>query len=223
MTSYHSNPFAGSSSHPKNPFFQSLYGMLPLNPSQISPLPLPQIQSFPQLSSPPPPPTTASAENAALQWWFNFPSAPDASAVIGRIDQDLSENIGPTIASNGTSKNTKINVKEKWSRDHESYLTDNDDALPLPTTYPNASPVTPEEIEKRLQCDPEIQDCKPMVYEWTGKCRSCQGTGLVSYYYKRGKETICKCIPCLGVGYAQKITARNNIDVMEDLDNGKPP
>lgn len=39
-----------------------------------------------------------------------------------------------------------------------------------------------------------------MVYEWTGKCRSCQGTGLVSYYNKRGKETICKCIPCLGIG-----------------------
>ena len=27
-----------------------------------------------------------------------------------------------------------------------------------------------------------------MVYEWTGKCRSCQGSGYVSYYNKRGKE-----------------------------------
>lgn len=39
-----------------------------------------------------------------------------------------------------------------------------------------------------------------MVYEWTGKCRSCQGSGLVSYYNKRGKEIICKCIPCFGIG-----------------------
>lgn len=46
----------------------------------------------------------------------------------------------------------------------------------------------------------ELQDCKPMVYEWTGKCRSCQGSGFVSYYNRRGKETICKCIPCLGIG-----------------------
>lgn len=137
--------------------------MLPLNPSSISPLPRPQIHSFPQLSSPPPPTTSAafrccaSAENAAPRWWFNFPAAPDASAVIGRIGQGLSENIGSTIASNSTSKNSKINAKENWSRDRESYLTDNDDALPLPMTYPNASPVPPEEVEKRLQCDPEIQ------------------------------------------------------------------
>lgn len=39
-----------------------------------------------------------------------------------------------------------------------------------------------------------------MVYEWTGKCRSCQGSGSVSYYKKRGKEVICKCIPCQGIG-----------------------
>lgn len=110
-----------------------------------------------------------------------------------------------------------------WSRDGESYLADDSDALPLPMTYPGSSPVSPEEVDRRLQCDPEVQDCKEMVYEWTGKCRSCQGTGFVSYYNKKGRETICKCIPCLGIGYVQKITARKDIDVMEDLDNGKPP
>ncbi|KAG5581568.1 hypothetical protein H5410_052195 [Solanum commersonii] len=67
-------------------------------------------------------------------------------------------------------------------------------------TYPDTSPVSPDEIDRRLHCDPQIQDCKEVVYEWTGKCRSCQGTGFVSYYNKRGKETICKCIPCLGIG-----------------------
>ncbi|KZV41163.1 hypothetical protein F511_10297 [Dorcoceras hygrometricum] len=181
--------------------------MLPLNPSSISSLPRPQILPFPPVFAPLPRTTDAfsfrcraSAENIAPRWWFNFPVAPDASAVFGRIGQGLSENIGATIASNSNSKNTKINAKENWSRDRESYLTDNGDVLPLPMTYPNSSPVSPEEIEKRLKCDPEIQDCKPVVYEWTGKCRSCQGTGLVTYYSKRGKKTICKCIPCVGVG-----------------------
>ncbi|KAG5062998.1 hypothetical protein JHK85_004181 [Glycine max] len=89
-------------------------------------------------------------------------------------------------------------------------------------TYPDSSPVSQEEIDKRLQCDPQIQDCKEVVYEWTGKCRSCQGSGYVSYYGKRGKPVTCKCIPCMGIGYVQKITARKDIDVMEDLENGKP-
>lgn len=116
-----------------------------------------------------------------------------------------------------------MNAREpKWSRDRESYLTDDGDALPLPMTYPNSSPVSPDEIERRLQCDPQVEDCKEVVYEWTGKCRSCQGSGFFSYYNKRGKEITCKCIPCLGIGYVQKITTRKDIEVMEDLDNGKP-
>ncbi|KAI4367300.1 hypothetical protein MLD38_023053 [Melastoma candidum] len=117
----------------------------------------------------------------------------------------------------------KANAKErKWSRNRESYLTDNTDALPLPMTYPDSSPVDEAEIDRRLRCDPLVEDCKEVVYEWTGKCRSCQGSGLVSYYNKRGKEIICKCVPCLGIGYVQKITAREDIELMEDLDNGKP-
>ncbi|KAL0384207.1 UNVERIFIED_CONTAM: protein disulfide-isomerase SCO2 [Sesamum radiatum] len=164
----------------------------------------------------------SSADDSFPRSWFNFSAASDAASI--GIGSASSDKVASGVASSPTSnKNTKINAKEKWSRDRESYLTDDDDALPLPMTYPNSSPVSPEEIDKRLKCDPEIQDCKPMVYEWTGKCRSCQGTGLVSYYNKKGKETICKCIPCLGIGYVQKITARTDISVMEDLDNGKPP
>ncbi|KAF9619852.1 hypothetical protein IFM89_009603 [Coptis chinensis] len=125
------------------------------------------------------------------------------------------------------SSNTRINAKKTkwwwWSRDRESYLANDNDALPLPMTYPDSSPVSPDVIDSRLRCDPKIEDCKEVVYEWTGKCRSCQGSGFVSYYNRRGKETICKCIPCQGIGYVQKITARKDIDVMEDLDNGKPP
>ncbi|PWA85432.1 hypothetical protein CTI12_AA093440 [Artemisia annua] len=90
---------------------------------------------------------------------------------------------------------------KRWSRDRESYLTDDDDPLPLPMTYPDTKPVSPEVIDKRLQCDPVIEDCKEVVYEWTGICRSCQGSGYASYYNKRGKEVTCKCIPCQGIGF----------------------
>lgn len=47
--------------------------------------------------------------------------------------------------------------KRRWSRDRESYLTDNDDALPLPMTYPDSTPVSPEEIDRRLRCDPQVE------------------------------------------------------------------
>ncbi|KAM7250879.1 hypothetical protein ACFE04_022762 [Oxalis oulophora] len=142
-----------------------------------------------------------------------------------RIGQDSSTDSSTAAAARrrvlGGGDVGKVNAKEKkWSRNRESYLVNDEDALPLPMTYPNTKPVTLDEIDKRLRCDPIIEDCKTVVYEWTGKCRSCQGSGSVSYYNKKGKETICKCIPCQGIGYVQKITARKDIDVMEDLDNG---
>ncbi|KAJ0011312.1 hypothetical protein Pint_34417 [Pistacia integerrima] len=161
-----------------------------------------------------------SSQGPTFLRWPHFPLAADISIRVGPESSD-----GPVTGAAGIGNGgVKVNAKEKnWSRNRESYLTDDSDPLPLPMTYPDSSPVSPQEIEKRLQCDPVVQDCKEVVYEWTGKCRSCQGSGYVSYYNKRGKETVCKCIPCLGIGYVQKITARKDIEVMEDLDNGKPP
>jgi hypothetical protein len=46
----------------------------------------------------------------------------------------------------------------------------------------------------------DLKECKTVSYEWTGKCRSCQGSGLVTYFRKKGKETICTCVPCAGIG-----------------------
>ncbi|XP_061350987.1 uncharacterized protein LOC133296048 [Gastrolobium bilobum] len=134
------------------------------------------------------------------------------------------EGSGAAARRAGWNDGMRVKAKEKkWSRNRESYLDNDSEPLPLPMTYPDSSPVSPEEIDKRLQCDPKFEDCKEVVYEWTGKCRSCQGSGYVSNYNKRGKEITCKCIPCMGIGYVQKITARKDIDVMEDLDdNGKP-
>ncbi|XP_074560220.1 protein disulfide-isomerase SCO2-like [Curcuma longa] len=139
--------------------------------------------------------------------WFRPRGAPrDGGCMAAR---DPGSRVNAKEESNGQSNSGK-NKKRWWwwSRDRESYLADDSDSLPLPMTYPNSSPVSPEEIDRRLQCDPDIEileccclcDCKEVVYEWTGKCRSCQGTGFVSYYNKKGRETICKCVPCLGIG-----------------------
>ncbi|XP_022982746.1 protein disulfide-isomerase SCO2 [Cucurbita maxima] len=160
---------------------------------------------------------------------FNFPSVSATDATGGfRLGQEYDggassgtvDGVGRSGSGNGRVKANAM--EKKWSRDRESYLVDSSEVLPLPMTYPDSSPVPPEEIDRRLQCDPQVEDCKEVVYEWTGKCRSCQGSGFVSYYSKRGREITCKCIPCLGVGYVQKITARKDIELMEDLDNGKP-
>lgn len=56
----------------------------------------------------------------------------------------------------GGGGNEPIRVK-KWSRKNESYLDNDAEPLPLPMTYPDSSPVSQEEIDKRLQCDPQIQ------------------------------------------------------------------
>lgn len=196
--------------------------MLPINPSSIVTPPRFSISTF----SFPHPNTTsvrcnAAADPSSSSYNFVAGAADAASSGAGRI---FKKSEGTAPVEKRAASNTKTNAWEKpWSRNRESYLADDSEPLPLPMTYPDTCPVSPEEIDRRLRCDPQIQDCKEVVYEWTGKCRSCQGTGFVSYYNKRGKETICKCIPCLGIGYVQKITARKDIDVMEELDNGKPP
>ncbi|XP_074585946.1 protein disulfide-isomerase SCO2-like [Curcuma longa] len=162
-----------------------------------------------------------AAADASSDWLRPRGAPRDGGRMAAR---DPGSRVNAKEESNGQSNSGKSKKRWWWwSRDRESYLADDSDALPLPMTYPNSSPVSPEEIDRRLQCDPEIEDCKEVVYEWTGKCRSCQGTGFVSYYNKKGRETICKCVPCLGIGYVQKITVRTDINLMEDLDNEKPP
>ncbi|XP_031391860.1 protein disulfide-isomerase SCO2 [Punica granatum] len=206
--------------------------MLPVNPSSSTfPLPKPSPLGLFHL-----PVRTSFCCRAAgdvpagpaFPRWLQFPISSSSSAaadVPGRVAQDFETGDAVPAPKRGAGNGSvRARAKEgKWSRDRESYLTDDADPLPLPMTYPDTSPVTPEEIDKRLRCDPQVEDCKEVVYEWTGKCRSCQGSGFVSYYNKRGKEIICKCVPCLGIGYVQKITARKDIELMEDLDNGRPP
>lgn len=144
--------------------------MLPLTHTSFFTPSTPLRFYFPPTFSSPPPLTTSFRCRCAIadqpsgpsspRWWFNFVSAAAADAGasdFGRTSDSISGGFGAGSTSIG-NKNTKVNAKERrWSRPRESYLTDNSDALPLPMTYPDTNPVSPEEIDRRLRCDPEIQ------------------------------------------------------------------
>lgn len=115
------------------------------------------------------------------------------------------------------AKDWRAFANGKWHREDESALSKSE-PLPLPMTYPSSTPV-PEDVEKMKNCDPEVKDCKEVLYQWTGNCSRCQGSGEVSYFRKKGREVICKCITCLGLGYVHKMTIRTDIEVVEELDD----
>lgn len=144
--------------------------MLSANPSAISYSSNPSLFSFPKFSI-----STVRCHAADLPAgssfprWLHLSAAADASAVL-RPKQDL-DGTGVGGGAGGTadgsvarrssgaaSGGVKVNAREKrWSRNRESYLADDDDALPLPMTYPDSSPVAPEEIDRRLHCDPQVE------------------------------------------------------------------
>uniref|UniRef100_A0A2N9HNH8 Uncharacterized protein n=2 Tax=Fagus sylvatica TaxID=28930 RepID=A0A2N9HNH8_FAGSY len=98
--------------------------------------------------------------------WSQFPSTSATSAEISigvRIghDSDTATNDGSTRRGAGGASNNgvKVNAREKkWSRHRESYLADDSEPLPLPMTHPDSSPVSPEVIDQRLQCNPQFQE-----------------------------------------------------------------
>ncbi|GFP84570.1 protein disulfide-isomerase sco2 [Phtheirospermum japonicum] len=122
--------------------------MLPINPTSTHPLSRPPLVSFPAIS----PSITAFrcravGDNTFPRSWLNSAAASDAAGI--RVGNGSTDNTVSGVAS--SSMKTKINAKERWSRDRESYLTEDDDALPLPMTYPNSSPVSAEKIDERLK------------------------------------------------------------------------
>ncbi|KAL3678659.1 hypothetical protein R1sor_021615 [Riccia sorocarpa] len=124
-----------------------------------------------------------------------------------------------SVDDNGS---VKAKAKPKRNYNHDSSL-DPDEPLPLPMTFPDSEPAPREKIEEMLNCDVETEDCKEVVYQWTGECRACQGTGLVSFYRKK-HEVISTCINCLGIGYVHKITSRADIEDMDGTKgNGRKP
>lgn len=87
-----------------------------------------------------------------------YAAADSAAPGFGKISQNSDEIANKRIGNNNIKKNTKVNAKERrWSRNRESYLADDSEALPLPMTYPDTSPVSPDEIDRRLRCDPVIK------------------------------------------------------------------
>lgn len=88
----------------------------------------------------------------------NVASDPSSSSFNFAVGRNPQKPQGTAPVDKRTASNTKINVWEKpWSRNRESYLADDREPLPLPMTYPDTSPVEPDEIDRRLRCDPEIQ------------------------------------------------------------------
>jgi hypothetical protein len=72
-----------------------------------------------------------------------------------------SQNGAASKSQNGaaTSKGSKVevNAKGKWRKQSDSYLSDDDEPLPLPLTWPGSTPDAREKIDGMLQCDPEEQ------------------------------------------------------------------
>uniref|UniRef100_M1A6S0 LRR n=1 Tax=Solanum tuberosum TaxID=4113 RepID=M1A6S0_SOLTU len=132
--------------------------MLPINPTSIvTPLKFSIVTfSFPH-SNTISIRCNAASDPSSSSSSFNFVGAADAASA-GRISK---KSLGTSPVEKRTAsntKNTKINAWEKpWSRNRESYLADDSEPLPLPMTYPDISPVSPDEIDRRLHCDPQIQ------------------------------------------------------------------
>uniref|UniRef100_A0A7I4D5V6 Uncharacterized protein n=2 Tax=Physcomitrium patens TaxID=3218 RepID=A0A7I4D5V6_PHYPA len=146
-----------------------------------------------------------------------FPNQPDLSAFQWPSTSAL------RVGSQGEpERQVKAGAKEKWPKHNESALS-SDSPLSLPLAYPGTEPATQKERDAMVNCNPEVQDCKNPVYQWTAKCSRCQGTGEVSFYRKRGKEVISKCIACLGIGYVEKITLRADKVDESDLSKGPVP
>eukprot|EP00271_Cylindrocystis_brebissonii_P001389 TRINITY_DN11656_c0_g2_i1.p1 TRINITY_DN11656_c0_g2~~TRINITY_DN11656_c0_g2_i1.p1 ORF type:complete len:277 (+),score=42.72 TRINITY_DN11656_c0_g2_i1:282-1112(+) len=116
---------------------------------------------------------------------------------------------------------TQIRQVRAFARTGQGYGDDEtalnpDRPLPLPMTFPGSEPKNEEEVEKMLECDPEIVDCPDVVYQWTDKCERCRGTGLTDVRRKKGKSTIGTCLMCSGLGYSQRFTIRDDIPLMGD-------
>lgn len=124
--------------------------------SGLNPLSFPK--PYPTSSKPSPlllrlrPAASTSSSSSPSSDWFRPPENSPSSRPIStpKAKEDDS----------GNNNNKKKNKKWWWwSGDRESYLVDDSEALPLPMTYPDSSPVTADEIDKRLRCDPQVEVC----------------------------------------------------------------
>lgn len=152
--------------------------------------------------------SSSSSSNASE--WFR-PRAPPPAA------HDLySDGRGEGIrvnAKENTDNNNNNNKKKRskwwwWSRDRESYLKDDSEPLPLPMTCPDTSPVSPEEIEKRLLCDPQIE----VRFRFFGFCFSFVFCWW--YFGCCGKWRIAKQLFTNGLGNAGAVKGQVSLTIV---------
>lgn len=111
-----------------------------------------------------------ASDAASSPGWFR--PGPEADGRISARDPGVRVNAKEEDKEEG--KNNKRNKRNKWwwwSKDKESYLVDDSEPLPIPMTCPDSTPCTPEEIDRRLRCDPEIEVY--MFMSFLVNCSSC--------------------------------------------------
>ncbi|KAJ0264450.1 Protein disulfide-isomerase SCO2 [Hirschfeldia incana] len=99
-----------------------------------------------------PPPRSFRCRAAAdipLNDGIRIPREPDSTS-----DSAKSRDVSAAAAGGNGEPGKWRKRRLLWSKSGVSYLVGDDDALPLPMTYPDTSPVSPDEIDRRLQCDP---------------------------------------------------------------------
>ncbi|KXZ54756.1 hypothetical protein GPECTOR_4g826 [Gonium pectorale] len=57
-------------------------------------------------------------------------------------------------------------------------------------------------------CDPSIMKCKTPIYTYESKCLHCSGTGFVKSRANGRHASLWTCLPCNGLGYVRRATAR---------------
>ncbi|XP_021753547.1 uncharacterized protein LOC110718915 isoform X1 [Chenopodium quinoa] len=99
---------------------------------------------------------SAASSSSSSPDWFQFPDI--SGPRIPRENDAVSE--GSSSSSSRDSNDSMLNGKreKKWSRNRESYLRDDSEPLPLPMTFSDITPTSLEEIDRRLRCDPQLED-----------------------------------------------------------------
>lgn len=123
------------------------------NPS----LPLHRRPRFPH--SPAAANTTGAASSPE---WFRPRRTPDTEPSTSSVGRVTARDPGVRVkAKEGAEEEKDKKGKrrrwwERWSGDRESYLVDDVEPLPIPLTVPETEPMSREELDRRLNCDVDI-------------------------------------------------------------------
>ncbi|GJM98609.1 hypothetical protein PR202_ga15637 [Eleusine coracana subsp. coracana] len=204
--------------------------MTPANPGPLlSSRPNPSLPPIPRHRRSHTPAAANTTGVASSPDWFRPRRTPDTDTATsgGRVTaRDPGVRVNAKEGADGKKKEEgrKRRWWERWSRDKESYLVDDVEPLPLPMTLPGAEPMSREELDRRLSCDVEVEDC---FVRMDGQMPELPGDGAGELLQKEGEgdHLQIKLLIEIGIrtGYVRKITYRQDAEKMDELDNGKPP